>query len=55
MKRGNQGDAIRYLMEQMEVLALAVENLAQGSPIGARSAMVEYKGVEQYLRELEEE
>jgi hypothetical protein len=50
---GTQADAIRYLMEQMDVLALAVENLAHGSPVGARRTMKEYKSTEQYLADLE--
>ena len=44
-----QADAIRYLIDQVEVLALAVENLANGSPIGARRAMKDYKSVSEFL------
>jgi hypothetical protein len=49
----NKTDAIIYLMEQMDVLALAVENLSHGSPVGARRTMKEYKSTEQYLADLE--
>ena len=44
-----QAEAIRYLIDQVEVLALAVENLAHGSPIGARRAMKDYKSVREFL------
>jgi len=47
-----KADAILFLMEQMDVLALAVENLAHGSPVGARRTMKEYRSAEQYLADL---
>ena len=48
-----QADAIRYLIDQMEVLALAVENLAHGSNVGARRTMKDYKSVRRFLEDQE--
>jgi hypothetical protein len=53
MSKGTMGDAVRHCLEQLDVLAGAVENLANGSQIGARRELKKYKGTDEYLDDIE--
>jgi flagellar basal body rod protein FlgF len=53
MKKGTMADAIRHCLEQLDVLAVVVENLANGSTAGARRELKKYKGTDEYLDDVE--